>query len=614
MTTAALYGRPSTERKTMAAVAYARFSTEKQNARSIGDQFADCEAFAAREGHAFVGKYHDEAQSASSQHNRPGLAALKRDAKARKFQLIIVEAQDRLWGDQEDMWHLFKRFTHWGVKIHSLTEGVLDQGKLTMGGFFAAERLRNISEKTKRGRRGAASRGLFFSVAYGYRRVMVAPATGDRPAIYDPGKREIDPEKAETVVRIFQEIAAGRSPRLICKGLERDGRISPQGTTKWNFTSLTGGRSVCGQGTCGGIIGNELYKGVMVSNQTYREKDPDTNAIKKRTRPESEWVRVPVPHLLIVPADLWERANQAVKARSRGGALRGAGNVVPRTDHALSGMFRCAVCGGKMRIASLTRGARTRIGCATAGASSACEHRKSYDLATLQSLIKNGMRDNLLNPEALMEFAKAYHARRAENDKRNRSEAAHINKRHARVLIDLERAADAFIATGAPVLKERIARLEAERKQLESRRQMIEAESNVLTLHPAALAAHKAALLRLIDGDLTKPAERAAFRLFWDHFVVHPTPNRAPYQITPVARLGALMGGVDLFPKNRPIEEIVQDQGIRLSDNAYPTNHATTKHAAATASAATPCLMCTRAEPASNPGTKPGSEPAGTSQ
>lgn len=52
-------------------VYYARYSTDKQNACSIEDQFRLCEEFAMREKWAVVGSYHDAAISGSGMTLRP---------------------------------------------------------------------------------------------------------------------------------------------------------------------------------------------------------------------------------------------------------------------------------------------------------------------------------------------------------------------------------------------------------------------------------------------------------------------------------------------------------------------------------------------------------------
>ena len=87
----------------MRAAIYARFSTELQNDKSIDDQEALCRAYAAREGHEVVQVYSDAAKSGGSIQGRPGVQQLMRDAGQDRFQVIIVEALDRLSRDMEDL-------------------------------------------------------------------------------------------------------------------------------------------------------------------------------------------------------------------------------------------------------------------------------------------------------------------------------------------------------------------------------------------------------------------------------------------------------------------------------------------------------------------------------
>ena len=61
---------------------YARYSTEKQDARSIEDQVRRCRAFAATHGHDVVAVYADEAISGAHL-VRKGLTSMLADAKLR---------------------------------------------------------------------------------------------------------------------------------------------------------------------------------------------------------------------------------------------------------------------------------------------------------------------------------------------------------------------------------------------------------------------------------------------------------------------------------------------------------------------------------------------------
>jgi site-specific DNA recombinase len=75
---------------------YARFSTELQQERSIEDQFALCRAYAAKNGLDVVGAYDDRARSGASIFGRDGLMRMMDAARDGTFDVILVEALDRL--------------------------------------------------------------------------------------------------------------------------------------------------------------------------------------------------------------------------------------------------------------------------------------------------------------------------------------------------------------------------------------------------------------------------------------------------------------------------------------------------------------------------------------
>ena len=78
------------------AVIYARFSTELQNEKSTEDQIALCRAYAARQGMNVIASHEDKARSGASVFGRDGLMRLMDAARDRTFDVVIVEALDRL--------------------------------------------------------------------------------------------------------------------------------------------------------------------------------------------------------------------------------------------------------------------------------------------------------------------------------------------------------------------------------------------------------------------------------------------------------------------------------------------------------------------------------------
>ena len=99
------------------AALYARYSTDMQSDRSVEDQHALCEGFALAQGLTVAARYSDRARSGATVQGREGLAALMADARAGRFEVVVIDALDRLSRDQEDLAGLHKRLTFAGIEI-----------------------------------------------------------------------------------------------------------------------------------------------------------------------------------------------------------------------------------------------------------------------------------------------------------------------------------------------------------------------------------------------------------------------------------------------------------------------------------------------------------------
>src|SRR5207237_188112 len=108
------------------AALYARFSTDLQKDRSIDDQVALGRRYAEREGMAVIGAYEDRARTSASLFNRPGLAQLMDDARSGRFDVVIVEALDRISRDQEDLAGVWKRLRFANIELIAVHEGAAD--------------------------------------------------------------------------------------------------------------------------------------------------------------------------------------------------------------------------------------------------------------------------------------------------------------------------------------------------------------------------------------------------------------------------------------------------------------------------------------------------------
>jgi site-specific DNA recombinase len=561
-----------TKPKQKRAVLYARYSTSMQKATSIDGQFALCRKIAKGADLHVVGTFEDRAKSGQSEAGRDGYAAMLEGVRRHDFDVIVVESLDRLSRDRAGITRVAKLLEFHKVEIRH------QHGVITSTDIGVQVLLNSIdkgirADKSRRGHDLAVSSGKIpGAVTYGYRRVLGMP-----------GEREIDPAAAEIVRRIFREYAAKRAPRDIALDLTREG-VKPPGAvrgkkhknlTTWNYRSFVGGRHG------NGMIGNRLYIGELNWNTHSSSENPDTEKKVKRANPTSEHLVVQVPHLRIIDQDLWEAA---IKVReSRSVQMFGPGGrvcrrpVVARNGHLLSGLMRCGECGSHMRIACTSKSAGgARLACAAAHQHGTCKVERTYALDQLMDCIRDGMVNHLTSDEA---YKAAHEAYRNEKEKgaHNDSERDAIERKLNALNLQIERLADtaANLAKVPQEFYKKIDEKEAERASLNERLRLLGSPAdNVVLLHPKFKDVYRASVLKvhtMLTDNPDAAETRAAFRDLIDSIIVHPTAKRMPYEITPYARLAALMGQ-NLFPEKRSTKEVFAAQGLTYFDNVMSAN------------------------------------------
>jgi site-specific DNA recombinase len=551
------------------AAVYARYSSDLQKDRSIADQLLICRKLASREGLRVVEEHSDRAKSGASMVERDGFLELMAAAKARRFNVLIVESLDRVSRDQADLAGVYKRLTFYGIEIKTVNEGTATRMHIGLRGLVGALYLDDLKQKVRRGFEGRVRDGKFpGAVTFGYRRVA-----------NQPGVREVEPAQAKVVRRIFTEYVYGRSPRAIADGLTRDRIKTPSGAERWDSKSILGSRHKTS------ILRNRLYIGEIVWNANRNELNPDTGRYIKKPTDESERIAVSAPQLRIIEQPLWDAA-QVMRARraaslnlfDENGVARRRSPMTARSPHLLAGMLRCGACGGPMRINTRSRDGQSRVACAAAHGRGVCAHRSSYGIEQLQATVKDGLKHHLADPEAIIEATRAYHKRWATRAKQANADAESTKRQLKRVQVKIDRLVAAIRDSGdaLPELQAEIKPLAAERAGLQERLRLVEAETNVVTLHPKAMDAYRTnveglheALIADTHSAEDRAALYAAFRNVIDCIVVHPTEKREPYEITPYARLGALTG-VDAFRAGPRAQKILVDEGVGCCYNAGP--------------------------------------------
>ena len=460
------------------AAIYARFSTDLQDERSIEDQVMLCRKYAERESLGIVATFDDHARSGGSIMGRDGLLALMDKAREHCFEVVIVEALDRLSRDMEDLAGIHKRLSFLGIEIRAIHEGVVNTVLIGLRGLVGQLFREDNAHKVRRGQAGRVGQGLSAGgLTYGY-----APVPGDR------GKRSVVEAEAEIVRRIFLEYVDGRTPRDIACKLNVE-QIPPPRGRAWNASTINGNSQ---RGT--GLLNHELYAGKLIWNKVRMVRDPDTGRRISRPNAESERQASDVPDLAIVPRNLFEAAQKRKKARSVTHP-----NQQRRPRHILSGLLKCGACGAGMSSNGKDSSRRIQVRCSAATESGTCPDPKTFYLDTVEAAVLNGLTAEMRHPDVISEYVRTYHEER----KRLAVEADRMRIRLERRLGELNREIDRLIDAiakghGDPaILGPRSTVLDEERKKISSDLASASPATTVVALHPATLARYEEQLTRL---------------------------------------------------------------------------------------------------------------------
>ena len=201
---------------------------------------------------------------------REGLLQMLDQAREKSFDVVIVEALDRLSRDMEDLAGIHKRLSFLGIEIRAVHEGVVNTVLVGLRGLVGQLYREDNAHKVRRGQAGRVKQGLAGGgLTYGY-----APVTGRS------GERVVIEAEAQVIRRIFQEYVDGRTPREIAHDLNKE-RISPPRGQAWNASTINGNLE---RGA--GILQNELYVGRLVWNKVRMVKDPELGKAPVTTKSE----------------------------------------------------------------------------------------------------------------------------------------------------------------------------------------------------------------------------------------------------------------------------------------------------------------------------------------
>ena len=382
-----------TSQQPLRAAIYARYSTDEQRPESIEDQFEACRRFCTSQGWTVTETYADAAMTGSSSH-RPDYQRLLRDVERGLFDVIVIEALDRLSRRLSEIAAIHDQLDFRRVKLFAVDRGEITLMMVAMLGMMAEAYLEDLRHKTKRGLTGKILAGLSAGgLGYGYEIDSAVK-----------GGRRIVAAEARIVRRILMLYANGVSPRAIAARLNSEGVPGPGGRP-WSDTTI---RGQVDRGT--GILNNAAYIGRLMWNRCTYVRDPRTGKRVARPNPNDKWEEVAAPELRIVDDALWNRVKvrqqkvRTVMARDESGQ---ALNRAHRAKHVLSGLIICGECGAPFAM----RDAR-HYGCSNFRSQGMCDNRILIDRRQIENIVADAVRSRVVTVpaiEAIYDEMRAFH-------------------------------------------------------------------------------------------------------------------------------------------------------------------------------------------------------------
>ena len=190
----------------------------KNDFSSLDGQESQCRSWVSnKKQHEIIGVYKDA--KSGKDLTRPGIERLLLDAKAKKFDLIVVSKLDRISRSLSDFLKLVEKLDSFGVDIAVTTQDIdtsTPAGKALqrMMLVFAEFERDMIADRTREKRIETLKAGLWQG--------------GNPPLGYDVEHKKlcVNEEEAETVREIFQRYLKEKSSSVVVKSLNKDGFVT----------------------------------------------------------------------------------------------------------------------------------------------------------------------------------------------------------------------------------------------------------------------------------------------------------------------------------------------------------------------------------------------------
>jgi len=319
---------------------YTRLSKEDEEklqneSESIQNQKSLLLHYAAERGWDVYQIYCDEDYSGADS-LRPDFNRMLRDARQKKFQVILCKTQSRFTRDME----LVEKYIHglfpvWGIRFIAVADNADTEVKgnkkaRQINGLVNEWYLEDLSENV---------RMVFDMKRREGKYIGGSPVYGYKKDPQDKNRIVIDWPAASVVQQIFQWSLEGQGRQSIARALNAQGIPSPARYKE----ERDGGRPVGGDQSLWSkisvwrILKNEMYTGVMIQGPRKKVSYKSKRIIDM---PVEAWYRVEGTHEAIIDPEVFKAVQRGLEARARSD---GRGEA-----HVLSGLVRCMDCGSVM--------------------------------------------------------------------------------------------------------------------------------------------------------------------------------------------------------------------------------------------------------------------------
>ena len=310
----------------MKIAAYCRVSTEKEaQIDSLEKQIEFFNEFTKKNGYELYKLYADEGISGKQIKHRKQFQQMMIDAKAKKFEKVVVKDVSRFARNTVDLLQSVRELKSYGVQVDFLNNGEVMEGGsefiLTILGAMAQQESANMSKRVKFGKDITAQKGRVPNLVFGYDKM--------------PNERytlKINEEEAKIVKEIFESyVYKGIGTTKIAWDLNDRGIRTKKTKSKWVQTSIVR------------MLKNPIYTG-RVTNKKSEVTDFITGT--RKDLPEEEWIVVERPEMRIISDELFNRAQEILEQRSNEFKLK---SKREKTEYVFSTLIYCKHCGYSFR-------------------------------------------------------------------------------------------------------------------------------------------------------------------------------------------------------------------------------------------------------------------------